>query len=204
MEDLRECPFCECTESCVVTSGTHEYFINCFSCGAEGPVGKTEDEANRLWNTRADHHIPLELDEDGRCKYCGAGDSVHHSYTCPTGLHPDRRTKDTHGFKRWVETNCVEIGNRVTGCINSKASNYASMEIMSLLQMCWNDAHEPDQPVRSNIVLPNTCCGDLLTKEEIENCDGLCFDCCEQKHIDEEELCFNKKCPYMKCDARWF
>ena len=29
-------------------------------------------------------------DEDGRCKFCGAGDDAHHSYTCETGLHPDR------------------------------------------------------------------------------------------------------------------
>ena len=29
--------------------------------------------------------------EDDGCIYCGAGDDIHHSYTCPTGLHPDRR-----------------------------------------------------------------------------------------------------------------
>jgi len=27
--------------------------------------------------------------EDGRCIHCGAGDDIHHSFTCPTGLHPD-------------------------------------------------------------------------------------------------------------------
>lgn len=26
-----------------------------------------------------------------KCKHCGAGDDNHHSYSCPTGLHPDRR-----------------------------------------------------------------------------------------------------------------
>lgn len=26
-----------------------------------------------------------------RCEHCGAGDDAHHSFTCPTGLHPDRR-----------------------------------------------------------------------------------------------------------------
>jgi hypothetical protein len=25
-----------------------------------------------------------------RCEYCGAGDDSHHSYTCPTGKHPNR------------------------------------------------------------------------------------------------------------------
>jgi hypothetical protein len=33
--------------------------------------------------------------EDGRCIYCGAGDDNHHSFECPTGLHPDvRRDKE--------------------------------------------------------------------------------------------------------------
>ena len=27
----------------------------------------------------------------GRCRYCGAGDNYNHSFSCPTGLHPDRR-----------------------------------------------------------------------------------------------------------------
>lgn len=25
------------------------------------------------------------------CKHCGAGDEIHHSYSCPTNLHPDKR-----------------------------------------------------------------------------------------------------------------
>ena len=28
---------------------------------------------------------------DGRCVHCGAGNDAHHSYACPTNLHPDRR-----------------------------------------------------------------------------------------------------------------
>ena len=28
---------------------------------------------------------------ESRCTYCGAGNAAHHSYTCPTNLHPDRR-----------------------------------------------------------------------------------------------------------------
>jgi hypothetical protein len=29
-------------------------------------------------------------DRDGRCKYCGAGDNYHHSWSCPTDLHVDK------------------------------------------------------------------------------------------------------------------
>jgi len=28
---------------------------------------------------------------DGRCVHCGAGNDAHHSYTCPTNMHPDKR-----------------------------------------------------------------------------------------------------------------
>jgi len=31
---------------------------------------------------------------DGRCIHCGAGNDAHHSYTCPTNLHPDRRDQN--------------------------------------------------------------------------------------------------------------
>jgi hypothetical protein len=28
---------------------------------------------------------------NGRCIHCGAGNDAHHSYTCPTNMHPDKR-----------------------------------------------------------------------------------------------------------------
>lgn len=28
---------------------------------------------------------------DGRCVHCGAGNDAHHSYSCPTNMHPDKR-----------------------------------------------------------------------------------------------------------------
>jgi len=37
------------------------------------------------------HLTPAAPYGEGRCPHCGAGDDNHHSYTCPTGLHPDRR-----------------------------------------------------------------------------------------------------------------
>ena len=27
------------------------------------------------------------------CEFCGAEDEHHHSFSCPTGLHPDRRER---------------------------------------------------------------------------------------------------------------
>ena len=39
-------------------------------------------------------HTPNKIDTpdgDGRCRFCGAGNDSNHSFTCPTGLHPDRR-----------------------------------------------------------------------------------------------------------------
>lgn len=29
-----------------------------------------------------------------RCKHCGAGDDEHHSYSCPTNMHPDKRSSE--------------------------------------------------------------------------------------------------------------
>ena len=34
-------------------------------------------------------HDKQPYGEDGRCIHCGAGDDIHHSFTCPTGLHLD-------------------------------------------------------------------------------------------------------------------
>ena len=35
--------------------------------------------------------IRLRREYDIRCYFCGAGDDNHHSFSCPTGLHEDRR-----------------------------------------------------------------------------------------------------------------
>lgn len=37
--------------------------------------------------------------EDGRCRHCSAGDDAHHSYTCPTGKHSDKRPVEAGTIK---------------------------------------------------------------------------------------------------------
>lgn len=48
-----------------------------------------------------------------------------------------------------------------------------------------------------------TCeiCGAMLLDWEIDNCDGLCGDCCEEQHLDDDSTCSNMLCPYTKCNA---
>lgn len=43
------------------------------------------------WSDISPSQQGVALDSDGRCAHCGSGDAAHHSFTCPTGLHPDRR-----------------------------------------------------------------------------------------------------------------
>ena len=63
-------------------------------------------EGIRLWRGAVDIEIQEAVkkarvdvgndiwDADGRCKYCGAGDNYHHSWSCPTDLHVDKVDKD--------------------------------------------------------------------------------------------------------------
>lgn len=46
------CPFCGNTDSEVVAAEFEGYKrrVECFSCGATGPLGETEDQAVELWN----------------------------------------------------------------------------------------------------------------------------------------------------------
>lgn len=46
------CPFCGETDSEVVAAEFEGYKrrVECFSCGATGPLGETEDRAVELWN----------------------------------------------------------------------------------------------------------------------------------------------------------
>jgi len=56
MIDLKECPFEHIGFSgglVVVSNGIEQYFVLCDICGAEGPSGKTEEEAIELWNKRS-------------------------------------------------------------------------------------------------------------------------------------------------------
>jgi len=41
---------------------------------------------------------------DGRCVHCGAGNDAHHSYTCPTNLHPDKRDPVLDTIRAEIDT----------------------------------------------------------------------------------------------------
>jgi Lar family restriction alleviation protein len=49
------CPHCGKTDSEVVAAEFEgdKKRVECFSCGATGPLGNTEDDAVALWNRRA-------------------------------------------------------------------------------------------------------------------------------------------------------
>lgn len=51
MDKLKPCPFCGFNDPMHTSNGIEQYSIGC-NCGAEGPVGTREDEAQDKWNTR--------------------------------------------------------------------------------------------------------------------------------------------------------
>jgi len=56
MIDLKPCPFEHTGFSgglVVVSNEVKQYSILCDICGAEGPIGKTEEKAQELWNKRS-------------------------------------------------------------------------------------------------------------------------------------------------------
>lgn len=87
--DLLPCPFCG-SKAELVSEGL-EYVVRCggtSTCYGSAATGgrygfEKKDDAVGLWNKRG-------KPDDERCEHCGAGDDNHHSFTCPTNLHPDR------------------------------------------------------------------------------------------------------------------
>lgn len=68
---LVPCPFCEGKgKTCHIndSSGIYTHAVVCTKCGASGPLGKSEKEAEELWNTRDERMC--EVDEDGMCTAC--------------------------------------------------------------------------------------------------------------------------------------
>lgn len=52
---LKECPFCKHTESGIekrVEFSNKPLHVECYACGARGPMASTPDEAAELWNRR--------------------------------------------------------------------------------------------------------------------------------------------------------
>ncbi len=51
-EQLRPCPFCN--DGGDVWQPAPNQVIRCSQCGAEGPIGKTDEEIVSRWNSRAE------------------------------------------------------------------------------------------------------------------------------------------------------
>ena len=70
-EELKPCPFWGHSELSVQKSSRGLYKDNtifrvyCWDCGAEGPPGKTEQEAADLWNTRTADALESRLPAEG-------------------------------------------------------------------------------------------------------------------------------------------
>lgn len=45
-------------------------------------------------------------------------------------------------------------------------------------------------------------CGAILLDFEIEHCGGYCSDCCEENHINDQNICFEQECLYFnECNS---
>lgn len=49
--ELKRCPFCRSTDLSVA-GGLNMHYVDCNTCGAQGPTGSTEDTAVAAWNDR--------------------------------------------------------------------------------------------------------------------------------------------------------
>jgi hypothetical protein len=63
------------------------------SSGAVKPSAKVAGSAPSYWGP------------NGRCIHCGAGNDAHHSYTCPTNMHSDKREPNL--------TTCVKANEQI-------------------------------------------------------------------------------------------
>ena len=55
MNNLKPCPFnCGCNLIAIGRDSAHKIYMVCVNCDARGPLAYTEDEAEELWNRRAE------------------------------------------------------------------------------------------------------------------------------------------------------
>jgi hypothetical protein len=52
LPSVSACPFCKSEETCTTSYGVETYAVLCNGCGAEGPSGKNEDDAEAKWKRR--------------------------------------------------------------------------------------------------------------------------------------------------------
>ena len=73
-EELKPCPFCQDGGKLFINGGVGCRWVECSSCGCDGPARETEAEAIEAWNTRAERtcHKELMTTEDyaGTEVYC--------------------------------------------------------------------------------------------------------------------------------------
>ncbi|WP_415441972.1 Lar family restriction alleviation protein [Acetobacter okinawensis] len=51
-EELKSCPFCDRPSARIIEGPAYD-FVQCFVCGAKGPIRYRKEHAITAWNTRA-------------------------------------------------------------------------------------------------------------------------------------------------------
>ena len=51
--DVEGCPFCREEQHLKITKGADSYWVECDSCGADGPMRDLPNEAIEAWNKRS-------------------------------------------------------------------------------------------------------------------------------------------------------
>jgi Lar family restriction alleviation protein len=51
--DVESCPFCGEEQDLKITKGVDSYWVECNSCGADGPLRDLPNEAIEIWNKRS-------------------------------------------------------------------------------------------------------------------------------------------------------
>ena len=52
LHDTKACHFCKSMDLCTTSNGHDSYAVICDGCGAEGPTGIDEKDAEMKWNER--------------------------------------------------------------------------------------------------------------------------------------------------------
>ncbi len=59
MTEINDCPFCRQGDARI--AGGNSYWVNCDSCGADGPIHKDENAAIKSWNMPTDDMDGMEF-----------------------------------------------------------------------------------------------------------------------------------------------